>query len=222
LAAIDRAADSWLMHRAGLSPREVGARVERIPASISSAVTRSLVMLMVDPRDLTPIAPTHGFGLAGNAGVGKTFAIAAWMRAAFVTRVNRFAKSDGRQVARRWLRWVRWPEMVSTWRSEATIDNGYLRATEFAKELGEAEALVIDDLGAERMKGAYTDDWTISLLDLVIDRRYNERRPTWYTTNLSRAAFAERYGARFYSRLCMANPLFEISGAKDLRGELGR
>jgi DNA replication protein DnaC len=56
----------------------------------------------------------------------------------------------------------------------------------------------------------------------VIDRRYNERRPTWYTTNLSRAAFAERYGARFYSRLCMANPLFEISGAKDLRGELGR
>jgi len=77
--------------------------------------------------------------------------------------------------------------------------------------------LVLDDLGAERAKGDYSEEWTSSLLDLVIDRRYNEMRATWWTANLGAEEFAARYGTRLWSRLTGANPAVMVPSGPDLR-----
>src|SRR5213079_2434286 len=41
-----------------------------------------------------------------------------------------------------------------------------------------AELLVLDDLGAEK-----TSDWVEETLNLIVNTRYNERRPTLFTSN---------------------------------------
>jgi DNA replication protein DnaC len=43
----------------------------------------------------------------------------------------------------------------------------------------DADLLVLDDLGAEK-----TSEWVQETLGLVVNTRYNERRPTIFTTNL--------------------------------------
>ena len=43
----------------------------------------------------------------------------------------------------------------------------------------QADLLVLDDLGAER-----TSEWVQETLGLVVNTRYNERRPTIFTSNL--------------------------------------
>jgi DNA replication protein DnaC len=77
---------------------------------------------------------------------------------------------------------------------------------------------VIDDLGAERFVGAsYAEDWAASQLDLLVDGRYNDMRPTWYTTNLSPKEFLERYGPRLFSRLTAENPMLRVPTIPDMR-----
>ena len=43
-----------------------------------------------------------------------------------------------------------------------------------------ADLLVLDDLGAER-----TSEWVQETLGLVVNTRYNAKRPTIFTSNLS-------------------------------------
>ena len=66
-----------------------------------------------------------------------------------------------------------------------------------------AELLVLDDLGAER-----TSEWVQETLGLVINTRYNAKRPTICTTNLADLedntdprSFAFQFGERTRSRL---------------------
>jgi DNA replication protein DnaC len=76
---------------------------------------------------------------------------------------------------------------------------------------------MLDDLGVERVRGRYDEDWAASQLDYLVDQRYNEMRPTWYTTNLSKPEFTDRYGSRLHSRLCGENPLYAVAAGHDLR-----
>src|SRR5262249_31101876 len=61
-----------------------------------------------------------------------------------------------------------------------------------------AHALVLDDLGVEYIDAK---GFLSSLLDELIDHRYDLRLPTVITTNLDAAAFKERYGARVIDRI---------------------
>ncbi len=77
-----------------------------------------------------------------------------------------------------------------------------------------ADLLVLDDLGAER-----TSDWVQETLGLVVNTRYNERRPTVFTSNLIDAAdstdprsFIYQLGARTRSRLMEMCDFVEIQG----------
>jgi DNA replication protein DnaC len=89
---------------------------------------------------------------------------------------------------------------------------------EVLKPLLEAELLVLDDVGAER-----TSDWVQETLGLVVNTRYNSRRPTVLTSNLLDLAdntdprsFIFQLGARTRSRLIEMCDWVEIQGA-DLR-----
>jgi DNA replication protein DnaC len=81
-----------------------------------------------------------------------------------------------------------------------------------------ADLLVLDDLGAER-----TSDWVQETLGLVVNTRYNERRPTIFTSNLSDPAdstepssFIYQLGARTRSRLLEMCDWVEMEGV-DIR-----
>jgi DNA replication protein DnaC len=67
----------------------------------------------------------------------------------------------------------------------------------------EADLLALDDLGAEK-----TSEWVEETLNLVVNTRYNERRPTIFTSNYEEKeqtgegdSLLERVGYRIHSRL---------------------
>jgi DNA replication protein DnaC len=81
----------------------------------------------------------------------------------------------------------------------------------------DAEILVLDDLGAEK-----TSEWVQETLGLVINSRYNARRPTIITTNLqddsdstNPNSFAFQIGARTRSRLVEMCDWVQLDGADE-------
>ena len=90
----------------------------------------------------------------------------------------------------------------------------------------DAEILILDDLGAERLT-----DYVADVLDDVIDTRYNHERATIFTTNYendpdpeSLDSLQTRVGQRTYSRLCEMCDVVEFRGTdvRKLRLELER
>ena len=78
-----------------------------------------------------------------------------------------------------------------------------------------ADLLVLDDLGAEK-----TSDWVEETLNLIVNTRYNERRPTIFTTNYEEKedrsdpeSLLVRVGFRMHSRLYEMCEFVEFEGA---------
>jgi DNA replication protein DnaC len=89
---------------------------------------------------------------------------------------------------------------------------------EVLKPLLNADLLVLDDLGAER-----TSEWVQETLGLVVNTRYNAKRPTVFTSNLidvpdatEPRSFIFQLGARTRSRLIEMCDWVEIRGV-DIR-----
>lgn len=91
---------------------------------------------------------------------------------------------------------------------------------EILTQVMNAELLVLDDLGAERLT-----DWVEETMNLIVNTRYNDRRPTVFTSNYEDVtADAEdldsllvRVGFRMHSRLREMCEFLEYSGP-DYRG----
>lgn len=157
--------------------------------------------------------PRNGFGIGGKAGVGKTCAMVAFfrlhLRAAYLKRREANHPRQDPQALRSMFRWVDWPRMAHELRTYAVVDSEWVRRT--VESLSKVPVLVLDDLGAERRKGDYQDDYAASELDYIVaSARYRGCLPTWYTTNLDAAALSKFYGARFTSRLVSESPLLEL------------
>lgn len=76
--------------------------------------------------------------------------------------------------------------------------------------LAELPCLVVDDLGKERLRRVDGEDigWADELWFTLINRRYEEDRPTVFTTNLNDHEIIERYGTAIYSRFVeMCRPI---------------
>jgi DNA replication protein DnaC len=78
----------------------------------------------------------------------------------------------------------------------------------------EAELLVLDDLGAERLT-----DWVEETMSLIVNTRYNERRPTIFTSNYEDIpdegemnSLLVRVGFRLHSRLREMCDFLEYDG----------
>ena len=76
-------------------------------------------------------------------------------------------------------------------------------AVNVVRPVVEAELLVLDDLGAERLT-----DWVDETMNFIVNSRYNDRRPTIFTSNYEDLEDLEepdsllvRVGSRMYSRL---------------------
>lgn len=99
--------------------------------------------------------------------------------------------------------------------------NPVTRASEadILRQVMDAELLVLDDLGAERLT-----DWVEETMNLIVNTRYNDRRPTVFTSNYEDVpdvsdldALRVRVGFRMHSRLREMCEFLEFAGP-DYRG----
>lgn len=199
--------DCW---RDALVDRLVDAA--RIPARFSKAELATYRAVTDSPRAALAKAlrfvedfpvVDHGMLFHGPVGVGKTHLAVGILKA-----VIRKSGAKGY--------FFETPELL---RQVRNTYNTRVDETEMGvlKPVIDAELLVLDDLGAEK-----TSEWVQETLGLVINSRYNARRPTIITTNLqddndstNPNSFMFQIGARTRSRLVEMCEWIHIEGADE-------
>lgn len=197
-----------LLTKGGMSRRDALSTLDGITPEIRAKLPAGTLEAVAAGK--TP----PGFGLGGPVGAGKTGTLAALVLALVESGLRRGKIQTGRydllgggtEAYDLPVAWANWPETVNTLRVLSTSDDGMEAAAGIIARLSDAWILVLDDLGAERVK-AYAEDWATTQLDLVLDRRYNDLSPVWYTTSLGLEPLIARYGRRMVERLMAENPL---------------
>jgi DNA replication protein DnaC len=145
-------------------------------------------------------AVTKGLCLIGPPGIGKTHIAVAVLREVVERTHVRGLFYDVRDL----LRVIR-----STY-------NPVVRTAEMdiLRPVMDAELLVLDDLGAEK-----PSEWVEETINLIVNTRYNERRPTIFTTNFEDVpdeadldSLRVRVGFRLHSRLHEMCDFLEYDG----------
>ena len=142
----------------------------------------------------------QGLMLIGPPGIGKTHIAVAVLRRVIETRGAHGLYYDTRT-------------LLSSIRSTY---NPVIRTAEMdiLRPVMEAELLVLDDLGAERLT-----DWVEETMNLIVNTRYNGRKPTIFTSNYEDNPDKEdmnslfvRIGFRMHSRLREMCEFLEYDG----------
>jgi DNA replication protein DnaC len=142
-----------------------------------------------------------GLVLIGPPGIGKSHLAVAVLKQTIQTRGARGIFYDVREL----LKLIR-----STYNPVVKTAE-----MEILQPVMDADLLVLDDLGAEK-----TSEWVEETLNLIVNTRYNERRPTIFTSNFEEKAdrtdpdsLLVRVGFRMHSRLYEMCEFLEYEGA---------
>lgn len=143
----------------------------------------------------------RGLFFVGPPGIGKSHLAAAVLRQVIATCGARAVFYDVRELLR---------EIRSTFSPDAD-----LRESDVLQPVLRADLLLLDDLGAEK-----PSEWVGETLNLVVNTRYNEKRPTLFTSNYEvkedqydPESLQVRVGFRMYSRLLEMCEFLEFDGA---------
>lgn len=162
-----------------------------------------LLKAVARARAFAELFPTvdKGLFLVGPPGIGKSHLAVAVLKQVIRTTSARGIFYDVREL----LRLIR-----STY-------NPLVKAAEMdiLQPVMDAELLVLDDIGAEK-----TSEWVEETLNLIVNTRYNERRPTIFTSNHEEKedhtdpdSLLVRVGFRMHSRLYEMCEFLEFDGA---------
>lgn len=155
-----------------------------------------------------------GYGLIGGTGAAKTSQL-----------VHRLAETIERFVVESpdpekavfpcyaFARWISWPEEVEKLKRMSATD-GHRELDSLISLWKEARQLYLDDIGQERFGSE--KDYAQGVFAEVLDSRYRNRLPIFWTSNLDEAQLTTRYGARLMSRLFTISPVTKVR-SQDLR-----
>jgi len=155
-----------------------------------------------------------GFGLHGATAVGKSFAIASYVRRWFWLWLDRAVEhwdwSDGQMPdPSGWVTWVTWPRAYS-WLQGHALQGSVVDA--FTKNAARARLLVLDDLGREGSAAKASGvPFAHRVLDDVLSLRYDRELPVIWTSN-NADEFAQVYDAALVSRIYDAAPIVQVAG----------
>lgn len=145
--------------------------------------------------------PKNFLVYCGSPGIGKTFLCAALTEWAF----NKFGND--------WRYWRENDLLKKLRDSMDTMQGDYL---DVLKYMIDAEFLILDDIGSSTKESS----WREEVLFAVIDYRYNNLKPTMFTSNYCQKEFQEKYHERVRSRLfSIDNTIIEIPNGVDFRLE---
>ncbi len=213
---------------AGFRDVELSATLEKVPTSIKKVLPKRDVQALLHGQPLDDAEAFQSFGLTGGQGVGKTMCLAAILRQRTdaqlrvtlnaITVVPDATSKPWHDIVR--FRWVNWPDASAWLKTTVTLDKGMATTEDVCRGWIGTPLLVLDDLGRERMaRGAYDEDFANGILDRVLDARSRARKATLWTSNLSPASVAKRYGAALTSRLLGLAPVIELAKMPDQRLE---
>lgn len=143
--------------------------------------------------------------IMGPTGTGKTHAAYGALRGAACAalRPNR----AGRYVLGTWMA-TTFPDFLAAMRPGQFERGDTLTSQKYMLALRETPLLVIDDLGM-----AKANEFVEECTHRLISGRYDDERPTIYTTNLSPARLADGVGGRIASRLMQECVKVPMTGA---------
>lgn len=185
---------------AGIPKRYLHCRLENFHDRNHGALIagRRTVQEFVDRWPIT----THGKGLLvmGGCGVGKThLAVAALMEIIHKTKSGRFLFTN-------------FQELIQE--IQASFDNDAVPSkSEILRPVIEADLLILDELGSQKPTTFVQD-----ILYYVINSRYNEERPTIFTTNYLED-LTDRISERLRSRLHEMTYEVKLVNVPDYRAE---
>ncbi|MBM3771912.1 MAG: DNA replication protein DnaC [Acidimicrobiia bacterium] len=152
--------------RQRLDAANIPKRYQHCSIGNFKAYNESIERAVAQARKLVDEFPAVGRGLflEGQPGVGKTHLAVAVLREVMQSKGARGLFYDTRDL----LRVIRGTYNESTHTTELDV----------LRPVMTADLLVLDDLGAEK-----TSEWVEETMNLIVNTRYNERRPTLFTSN---------------------------------------
>lgn len=199
---IPRWADAQLA-AIGLASEERESVLDKIPQAVLDAIPAQVLTSLV-----AGALPVEGIGLAGIAGVGKSSAIAALIRACIIQNATCLAPFMPLVPVKK-VRWMNWPLTCHQWRLNAldwTVERDIARAST-------AKLLILDDLARETRRREASEDVATGHLDAIITERDRSGLVTLWTTNATEDELFDRYGSGMVRRLLRTNPIVWLDGA---------
>lgn len=152
-----------------------------------------------------PFPASNGFGLIGPTGTGKTVMLCQHVGQLVDDMVGETLKLAPNNFAV----WINWPDTAETIKSLSGPAN-WDQLDQLEWRMKHCRRLYLDDIGQERIRGE--DDLSLGHIKVILDHRYRDGLPVFWSSNLGPDQLSAIYGARTVSRMIQAWPPVMVAG----------